>query len=223
MVIWQKEVHPPETLTKRGTRLFVDGDVSSYRLHIQICCVCRAPWDPPNHPQFLFFPGVYSGWTRVIKSGVWASTPFWHACARVYPSISTKFGKSRCLARFYVFLARCGLVCPGISRKHRRWVTVPARGCCGTTKRLRPTSTRPTTQTRSNVISICDQYTRSVYVISISKGLVPWLQHTMMRHDESRSYVTPHLVISCTWRCRKPYDYRQSAPGTKVHHDSSSH
>ena len=29
-----------------------------------------------------------------------------------------------------------------------------ARGCCGTTKRLRPTSKRPTAQTRSNVMSI---------------------------------------------------------------------
>ena len=150
MVIWQKEVHPPETLTKRGTRLFVDGDVSSYRLHIQICCVCRAPWDPPNHPQFLFFPGVYSGWTRVIKSGVWASTPFWHAYARVYPAVPTRFGKSP-------FLARREIVCLGMAQKHRWWATVPARGC-GTTKRLSPTSKRPTAQTRSNMIGICGQF-----------------------------------------------------------------
>ena len=63
------------------------------------------------------------------------------------------------LARFYPFLARCGLVCPGLAQKHRRLATVPARSCCGKAKRLRPTSKRPTAQTRSNVISIRLQHT----------------------------------------------------------------
>ena len=60
---------------------------------IKICCVCRAPWAPPDHPELvLFFSRVYSGWARVIKSEVWASTPFWHVYARVFPSVVTNFG-----------------------------------------------------------------------------------------------------------------------------------
>ena len=55
-------------------------------------------------------------------------------------------------------LARCDLVCPGLAQKHRRLATVPARVFCGTTKRLRPMSKRPTAQTHSNVISIRDQH-----------------------------------------------------------------
>ena len=111
-------------------------------------------------------------------SGAWPSTPFRSACARVYPAVSSKFGK-------YPFLARCGLVCLGLAQKHRQLATVHARVCCGTTKGLRPTSKRPTAQTRPNVISI-------------PQGLFRWLLHTMMRHDVSRSWVlTP---ISCSSR-----------------------
>ena len=97
----------------------------------------------------------------MIKGWVWLGTPFWNACVRVYPAVSTKFGKYPFLARFYSFLARCDLVRPGLAQNHPRLATVPARGGCGTTKRLRPTSNRPTAQTRSNVISILvrDQHT----------------------------------------------------------------
>ena len=69
------------------------------------------------------------------------------------------FGEYPFLARFYLFLVRCGLVCPGLAQKHRRLTTVQPRGCCGTTKRIRPTSKRPTAQTRLNVVTIRDQHT----------------------------------------------------------------
>ena len=79
--------------------------------------------------------------------------------ARGYtPPSLLSLGKYPFLTRFYPFLALCDLVCPGLAQKHRRLAIVPARGCCGTTKRLRPTSKRPTAQTRSNVISIRDQH-----------------------------------------------------------------
>ena len=38
----------------------------------------------------------------------------WNACARVYPAVSTKFGK-------YPFLARSGLVCPGLAQNTASW------------------------------------------------------------------------------------------------------
>ena len=84
--------------------------------------------------------------------------PVWNACERVYPAVSTKLEKYLFLARFYPFFARCDLVYPGLAKKKSLLATVPARGCYGTTKRLRPTSKRPTVQTRSNVISIRDQH-----------------------------------------------------------------
>ena len=123
--------------------------------------------------QSFFFPQVYSGWTRVIKSRVWASTPFWRDCARVYPSVCTKFGKSPLLARFYPFLARFGVL-RNVSktRLFQLVVVVPRRKDyvpCRNDQRPRPV------------------WTWSAYVISIPQGKVPWLLHTMMRHDESRS------------------------------------
>ena len=137
--------------------------------------------------QSFLFSRVHSGWTRVIKGGVWPSTPLWNDCARVYPAVSTKFGKYPFLGWFYPFLARCGLVCPGLAQKHRRLATVPARGCCGTTKRRPPTSKRPSAQTRSNVVSIRDQHTTGLG--SLISAYI---------YDESRSWVlTP---ISCSSR-----------------------
>ena len=53
-------------------------------------------------------------------------------------------------------------MCPGLAQQRGPCATVPARGRCGTTKRLRHTSKRPTAQTRSSVISIHDQYTTEV-------------------------------------------------------------
>ena len=57
------------------------------------------------------------------------------------------------------FWAGHGLVYPGLAHKLRRRVTVPARGSCGTTQRLRSTSKRLTAQIRLNAISIRDQHT----------------------------------------------------------------
>ena len=70
-----------------------------------------------------------------------------------------KNGKSPFSVKCSSSLARCGLVYPGVAQKHRRWATVPARRCCGTTKRLRLTAKRPTVQIRPDVISVRDQHT----------------------------------------------------------------
>ena len=125
--------------------------------------------------------------------------PFWNACVRVYPAVSSKFGK-------YPFLARCDLVCPGLAQNHRRLATIPASGGCGTTKRLRPTSNRPTAQTRSNVIRIRDRH-------STGLGSVITAYRTMMRHDESsRSWVTP---MSCSHAAPSAPQFKNADADTK--------
>ena len=76
-------------------------------------------------------------------------------------------------------------MCPGLAQNHRGLATVPARGGCGTTKRLSPTANRRTAHTRSNVISIREQRITGL-------GSVITAYRTMIRHDESsRSWVTP--------------------------------
>ena len=147
---------------KRGTLLFADGGVHGLR-QIDSKSKSAAFGELPGHLPtiqrvFFFLASVYRVNGSDQKWGV--STPFL-ACLRegIHPAVSTKFGKSPFMVRFSPFLARCGLVCPGLAQKHRRWAIVPARGCFGTTRRLRPTSKRPIAQTRSNVISIRDQHT----------------------------------------------------------------
>ena len=189
MTIWQKGVQPPKYWQKEGqifsptaTSVFsVKSTPNQNRQRLP----CSLGSSQPS--IFLFFFRVHCGWTSDQKWGV-IKYPSWNACARLYPAVSTKFGKDPFLARFYPFVAPCDLVCPELAQKHHRLATVPARGGCGTTKRLRPTSNRPTAQTRSNVISIV--CTWSAYHRARFSDYC--IHRTMVRHDESsRSWVTP--------------------------------
>ena len=52
----KKGYTPEKNLTKRGTELFRRRRrpcSPSNRLQIKIYSVCRAPWAPPNHPEFF--------------------------------------------------------------------------------------------------------------------------------------------------------------------------
>ena len=138
----------------------------------------------PSSFFFFFLECIRSGWTRVIKSGVWLSTPFWNACARVYPAVSTKFEK-------YPLLARCDLVCPGLAQKHRPLVTVPARDYWHDEK-----TTSIVKTTNGPDLLKRDQHTSTSS--AIPQGLVWWLLHTMMRHDESIQVV----FYSCVFQSK---------------------
>ena len=149
---------PPETLTKGGhcfspTAMSIFSIKSCPNQNLQRVASYLDTFQPSR--VYLFFRGVYSGWTRLFKSGVWASTPFWHAYARLFPAVSTKVEMFHYMVRLSPFLARCGLVCPVMPQKHWQWAMVPPCRCRGTTTRLRLTSKRATTvQTGSNVTSL---------------------------------------------------------------------
>ena len=53
-----KKGYTPQNLDKKGDRAFRRRRrpcSPSNRLQITIYSVCRAPWAPPNHPEFFFF------------------------------------------------------------------------------------------------------------------------------------------------------------------------
>ena len=156
-VFLTKRGTPPQrkksNMAKGGTLFFADGDVHVPRQidseqHVQRLAISLDASQPSRFFFFFFFASVMRVNESDQKWGV-SKYPLFGMLTRGYtpPYLLS-------LVRFYPFLSRRGLVCPGLARKHRRWATVPARGCCGTTKRLRPTSKRPTAQTHSNVISL---------------------------------------------------------------------
>ena len=179
---------PPKTLRKKGDRAFHQRRrpySPANRLRMKICSVCRAPLAPSNHPAFVF-SRVYNGCTRVIKSGVWPSTPFFECLREDIPR--------RPQVWEVPFFARCGLMCPGRAQKHRRLATVSGRGGCGTTKRLRPTSRRPTAQIHSNVISMRDQHAAGLGSVITAY------------HDESRLWVLTPMSCSSRAAPSAPYN-----------------
>ena len=131
----------------------------------------------------MFFCGEnIAGEREYSKAGREHVIPFSLAYARVHPVISTKFGKCPSLARLYPFMSRCGWRYAGLAENYRRWVTVPARVCCGTPTRRPPTSERPTAQTLSNMISIGDQHTTPHGLNWFRDYCIPWSDPVCASH-----------------------------------------
>ena len=104
----------------------------------------------------------------------------------LYPAVSTNCGKYPFLVRFYLFLARCDLVCPGLAQKHRRLATVPARGCCGTTKGPPQTSKRPTNGP--------DALKRDQHTTGLGSVITAYHEEMERHYEFSRSWAPP---MSC--------------------------
>ena len=179
--IWQKGVHPPRKPWQKRVKSFLPTATFMFSVKSTPAQTLQR-WScflgsPKPSRLFLFrFLECIAGEREWYKVGC-DQVPLFGMHERVYPAVSTKFGKYPFLARFYPFLARCGFVCLRLGQKHRRLATVPARRCCGTTKRLRPTSKRPSSQTRSNVISIRDHHTTGLgSVISAYHDETWWVQ-----------------------------------------------
>ena len=180
----------PQNLDKEGDRAFRRRRrpcSPSNRLQTKICSVCRAPWAPPNHPKFLFSP-VYSGRTRVIKSGVWSSTPWWNACARVYPALlslgSTPFGTILPLfGTLRIGVPRIGSKTPPVGHCSSSWLLwheVPLRN----DQRPRPAQT-------------WSAYVISIRVVQHTAGLGSVIT---AYHDETWVQVVSLTSISCSSR-----------------------
>ena len=143
-------------MTKKGTQLFLDCDVYVLRQidsKSKSAAFVELPRILPTTQSFFFPPECIAGERELSQVG-YEQVPLFGMFARGYTPPSLRSLGSLSFVRFCPFSAPWGLLWPGMSRKHRRWVTVPARSCCDTTKRLRPTSKPPAAQTRSNVIGI---------------------------------------------------------------------
>ena len=84
-----------------------------------------------------------------------------------------RLGSPRCWHDFTPVWYVVDWCAPDWLKNQRRLSLVPACGCRGATKRFRPTSKRPTVQTRSNVISIRDQHAIGFVTVNIAYMMSP--------------------------------------------------